>query len=296
MSFQDNINGKVVVITDASSGVGEATARLLARRGAMLVLASRRKARLDDLVVDLRAAGVKVVVFATDVSRKSDVDALAAGALREFGRIDVLVNNAGIMASSLERPKAEDSDRVSDINIKGVLYGIAAVLPTMRERGSGHVINLSSGAVFRVSEPAGTVYGATKFALRAISDGLRAEAQAGIRSTLISRRAVDGAFEHKTGGHATSIGAKAFYDTVRIPAAAVALTIAYAIEHPTNVDNDDNDEIVAGRLCRSANRFSSLPGVIRNALPITQPSESPTCRSSTFSSLATVPRANRRLR
>ena len=293
MSFQDNIKGKVVVITDASTGVGEATARLLARRGAMLVLASRRKDRLDRLVVDLRAAGAKVAVFATDVSRKGDVDALAAGALREFGRIDVLVNNAGIMASSLDRPRAEDPDRVSDVNIKGVLYSIAAVLPSMRERGSGHVINLSSGAVFRVFEPIGTVYGATKFAVRAISDGLRAEARAGIRSTVISRGAVDGEFEHNTRGHAAPIGAKAFHDTVRIPAAAVARTIAYAIEHPANVDNS---EMVVGPPCRSANRFSSLPGAIRVAPPITQPPESPTCHSSTSSSLATVPRPNRRLR
>lgn len=293
MSFQDNINGKVIVITDASSAVGDATARLLARRGAMLVLAARRKNRLDNLVDDLRSQGAKVAVFATDVSRKGDVDALAEGALREFGRIDVLINNAGVIASSPESRKAEDPDRACDVNIKGVLYGIAAVLPSMRERGSGHVINLSSGAVFRLFEPIGTVYGATKFAVWAISDGLRAEARAGIRSTVISRGTVDGEFEHSAREHPTSIGARPFYDTVRIPAAAVACTIAYAIEHPANVDNN---EIVAGRPCRNVHRISSLPRAIRVAPPITQPPESQTCHSSTSSSLATVPRANRRLR
>ena len=293
MSFQDNINGKVVVITDASSAVGEATARLLAGRGAMLVLAARRMDGLDTLVADLRAAHVRVAAFATNVSRKGDVDALAAGALREFGRIDVLVNNAGIPAPSLDRPEAEEPERVSDVNIKGVLYGIAAVLPSMRERGSGHVINLSSGAVFRVFEPIGTVYGATKSAVRAISDGLRAEARAGIRSTMISRGAVDGEFEHYTRRHAGSVGAKTFDDTIRIPAAEVARTIAHAIEQSANVDNN---EIVASRLPAGTGRLSSLPGAIRVALPITQSPERPTCRSSTSSSLATVPRPNRRLR
>lgn len=293
MSFQDNINGKVVVITDASSAVGDATARLLARRGAMLVLAARRRDCLDTLVGDLRAARVRVAAFATDVSRKGDVDALAAGALREFGRIDVLVNNAGILAPSLDRRKAEEPERVSDVNIKGVLYGIAAVLPSMRERGSGHVINLSSGAVFRALEPIGTVYGATKSAVRTISDGLRAEAQAGIRSTMISRGGVDGEFEHHTRRHAGSIGAKTFDDTIRIPADEVARTIAHAIEQPTNVDNN---EIVASRLPGRTGRLSSLPGAIRVALQITQPPERPTCQSSTSSSLATVSRPNRRLR
>ncbi len=293
MSFHDNIDGKVVVITDASSAVGEATARLLARRGAMLVLAARRKDRLDDLVADLRAAHVRVAAFATDVSRKGDVEALAAGALREFGRIDVLVNNAGILTSSLDRSKAENRDLVSDVNIKGVLYCISAVLPSMRERGSGHVINLSSGAVFRVFEPIGTVYGATKLAVRAISDGLRAEAQAGIRSTMISRGVVDGEIEHNARGHASSLGAKAFYDIIRIPSAEVARTIAYAIERPIDVDNN---ETVAGWLPRSRGRRSSSSDAIRVTLPTTQLHESPICHSSTSSSLATVLRANRRLR
>jgi NADP-dependent 3-hydroxy acid dehydrogenase YdfG len=293
MSFQDNIIGKVVVITDASSAVGEATARLLARRGAMLVLAARRKNRLDSLVDDLRSEGARFAVFTIDVSRKGDVDALAEGALREFGRIDVLVNNAGSTAPTLEGQKAEDPDQACDVNIKGVLYGIAAVLPSMRERGSGHVINLSSGAVFRATEPIGTVYGATKFAVRAISDGLRIEARAGIRSTVISRGVVESECEHNSRDNATPIGARALYDTIRIPAGTVARTIVNAIERPA--DADDN-EIVAGCIPRHADGLSALPGAIEVALPIFECPEGPTCHSSMSSSPATAPRANRRLR
>jgi NADP-dependent 3-hydroxy acid dehydrogenase YdfG len=237
MNVQDNIKDKVVVITGASSGLGEATARLLARRGAKLVLAARRKERLDRLAGELRRAGAQVATVAADVSRRADVDALAAAALRDFGRIDVLVNNAGIMPlAPLDKLKVDEWDRMIDVNIKGVLYGIAAVLPSMRERGRGHVINLSSVAGFKVFAPIGTVYSATKFAVRAISEGLRAEASGGIRSTIISPGAVDSELKHNTSDADTSAGVKAFYEANQIPADAVARAIAYAIEQPDDVD------------------------------------------------------------
>ena len=237
MSIQENIKGKVVVITDASSGLGEATARLLAQRGATLVLVARRKVFLDRLAAELRTGGASVAVFAADVSRKGDVDALASGAQREFGHIDVLVNNAAnTPLSKLERPKLDDCGSMIDVNIKGVLYGIAAVLPGMRERGSGHVINLSSVAGWMVFAPIGTVYSATRFAVRAISEGLRAEARSGIRSTMISPGDADRELKHNTSTSATAIGLKAIYDAIQIPVDAVARTIAYAIEQPVHVD------------------------------------------------------------
>jgi NADP-dependent 3-hydroxy acid dehydrogenase YdfG len=237
MNVQDNIKDKVVVITGASSGLGEATARLLAQRGAKLVLAARRKERLDQLATELRGAGAQVTTVAADVSRRADVDALAAAALRDFGRIDVLVNNAGIMPlAPLDKLKVDEWDRMIDVNIKGVLYGIAAVLPGMRERGRGHVINLSSVAGFKVFAPIGTVYSATKFAVRAISEGLRAEASVGIRSTIISPGAIASELKHNTSDVDTSAGVKAFYEANQIPADAVARAIAYAIEQPDDVD------------------------------------------------------------
>ncbi|MBT2325837.1 SDR family oxidoreductase [Variovorax paradoxus] len=237
MNVQDNIRDKVVIITGASSGLGEATARLLAQRGARLVLAARRKERLDQLAAELRGAGAQVSVVAADVSRRADVDAIAAAALRDFGRIDVLVNNAGIMPlSPLDKLKVDEWERMIDVNIKGVLYGIAAVLPVMRESGRGHVINLSSVAGFKVFAPIGTVYSATKFAVRAISEGLRAEASAGIRSTIISPGAADSELKHNSSDADTSAGVKAFYEANQIPADAVARAIAYAIEQPDEVD------------------------------------------------------------
>lgn len=237
MSVQDNIRNKVVIITGASSGLGEATARLLAQRGAKLVLAARRKERLDEIAAELRQSGALVTTVAADVSRRADVDAIAAAALRDFGRIDVLVNNAGIMPlASLDKLKVDEWDRMIDVNIKGVLYGIAAVLPGMRERGRGHVINLSSVAGFKVFAPIGTVYSATKFAVRAISEGLRAEASAGIRSTIISPGAIDSELKHTTSDADTAAGVKAFYEANQISADAVARAIAYAIEQPDDVD------------------------------------------------------------
>lgn len=184
----ENIKNKVVVITGASSGIGEATAKLIAQNGAKVVLAARREDRLQAIVDDIIRDGGEAVSAKADVVSAEDMLKLAQTALRKYGRIDVWVNNAGIMPNSrLNELRVDEWDRMIDVNVKGVLYGIAAALPIMREQQSGHVINLSSTAGYEVA-PTSAVYSATKFAVRAITEGLRLEesAASGIRSTLIA--------------------------------------------------------------------------------------------------------------
>jgi len=184
----ENIKNKVVVITGASSGIGEATAKLIAQNGAKVVLAARREDRLQAIVDDIIRDGGEAVSVKADVVSAEDMLKLAQTALRKYGRIDVWVNNAGIMPNSrLNELRVDEWDRMIDVNVKGVLYGIAAALPIMREQQSGHVINLSSTAGYEVA-PTSAVYSATKFAVRAITEGLRLEesAASGIRSTLIA--------------------------------------------------------------------------------------------------------------
>ena len=164
---------KVVLITGASSGIGAGIARELGAAGARLMLGARRTDRLDALAQEIRAAGGEARIRRLDVTDRSDVAAFADAGREAFGRIDVIVNNAGVMPLSLLASlKVEEWDRMIDVNIKGVLYGIAAVLPQMTAQGSGHVINIASIGALAVS-PAAAVYCATKFAVRAISDGLR---------------------------------------------------------------------------------------------------------------------------
>jgi NADP-dependent 3-hydroxy acid dehydrogenase YdfG len=186
----NNIADKVVILTGASSGLGEATARHLSTLGAKLVLGARRIERLEKLVADIKAGEGHAAAVATDVTKRQDLERLASTAVEQFDRIDVLVNNAGIMPlAPLDKLMVDEWDRMIDVNIKGVLYGIAAVLPCMRTQGSGHIINIASIAGIKVFVPNATVYSATKFAVRALSEGLRAEAGASIRSTIISLRA-----------------------------------------------------------------------------------------------------------
>ena len=181
-----NIQGKVVVITGASSGLGEATARHLAALGAHVVLGARRQDRLDAIVREIAAAGGKAIAHPIDVTNKEDLSALVAKAVEAFGRIDVMINNAGLMAiSPISQLRVEEWDRMIDINIKGVLYGIAAALPLFEQQASGHFINISSVAGIKVFSPGGSVYSGTKFAVRAISDGLRHEVGGNIRTTTI---------------------------------------------------------------------------------------------------------------
>ncbi|QOT79764.1 SDR family oxidoreductase [Cupriavidus basilensis] len=231
-----NIASKVIVITGASSGLGEATARHLGAAGASLVLAARRGDRLATLAAEIRAKGGKVEVVVADVSRRADVEALVQKALASFGRIDVMINNAGLMAiAPLSEAKVEEWERMIDINIKGVLYGIAAALPVFQKQGTGHFINIASVAGVKVFSPGGTVYSGTKFAVRAISEGLRHETGGAIRTTVISPGAVDS--ELKLGSsHAESAKVVGEFYQQAIPADSVARAIAYAIEQPADVD------------------------------------------------------------
>lgn len=234
--MSNNIENKVVVITGASSGLGAATARYLAARGAAVVLGARRTGQLEQLAADIRAAGGRAAVQATDVTSKAQVQALIDSAVREFGRIDVLINNAGLMAiAPMDELHTDEWDRMIDINVKGVLYGIAAALPQFRKQNSGHFINIASVAGIKVFSPGGTVYSGTKFAVRAISEGLRHEVGGSIRTTTIEPGAVDS--ELKLGSTHTQSAefVKAFYQQA-IPVESVARAIAYAIEQPAEVD------------------------------------------------------------
>lgn len=231
----DPINSKVVIITGASSGLGEATARRLAERGAKLMLAARREDRLTSLADELTAKGAEVSWQVTDVTDSQQVESLAAAAKKTFGRIDVLINNAGLMPlAPLDALKVDEWEQMIDVNIKGVLYGIAAVLPTMREQHSGHVINLSSVAGHKVF-PGGAVYCATKYAVKALSEGLRMEAGDEIRSTNISPGAIATELTSTITDPNAAEAAEELYK-VAIEADAVARAIVYAIEQPHDVD------------------------------------------------------------
>lgn len=231
----ENIAGKVVVITGASSGIGEATARLLAAEGAAVALGARRKDRLEALAASIQGAGGKAAAFAADVTRREQVEALVRGAVESFGRVDVVVNNAGLMPlSPLAKLKVDEWERMIDVNIKGVLYGIAAALPLFQQQGSGHVINVSSVAG-HVVFPASAVYSATKFAVRAISEGLRRESGPQIRTTIISPGAVATELPDSISDPEIAAGMGEVYQ-IAIPADAVARAIAYAISQPAEVD------------------------------------------------------------
>ncbi|WP_426732634.1 SDR family oxidoreductase [Myxococcus faecalis] len=230
-----NIQGKVVAITGASSGIGEATARLLAQQGAKVVLGARREERLEVLAKELTAAGGESRVRAVDVTKREDVEGFVRFTVETFGRLDVLINNAGVMPLSLlEKLKVDEWDRMIDVNIRGVLHGIAAALPVMKRQKSGQVINLSSIGGHAVS-PTAAVYCATKFAVLAISEGLRQEVGGDIRVTVISPGVT-------TSELAESISDSNARDVMRefrkvaIPADAVARSIAYAISQPADVD------------------------------------------------------------
>ncbi len=185
-----SIEGKVVVITGASSGLGEATARLLASRGAKIFLGARRTERLNGVVADIQRAGGQAGSRTVDVTKRAEVEAFIRAVVEKFGRIDVVVNNAGLMAfAPLVKTMVDEWDRMIDVNLKGVLYGIAAALPVFERQKSGHFVNLASVAGLKVSQ-GGAVYAGTKHAVRAISEGLRQEAGEGIRTTIISPGAV----------------------------------------------------------------------------------------------------------
>ncbi len=229
-----SIENKVVVITGASSGIGEAVARLLAERGAHVVVGARRTDRLETLVADITKQGGSARFRAADVTRRADAQALVDFARAEFGRVDVLINNAGVMPlSPLDALKVEEWDQMIDVNIRGVLYGIAAVLPEMKARGDGQIINVASIGAHRVV-PTAAVYCATKYAVWAISDGLRQEST-DLRVTTISPGVVESELAHTISDAAT---AKAMENWRQIAIApdAIARAIAFAIEQPGDVD------------------------------------------------------------
>ena len=236
-----NVKDKVVVITGGSSGLGESTAKLLAQHGAKLVLGARRVDRLDGVVKAISDSGGTAVGVQTDVTRRADVEALVRTAVERFDRIDVIVNNAGIgPLAPLELVKVEEWDRMIDVNIKGLLYGIAAALPQMRKQGSGHIINMASVLGIKVLAPGGTVYSATKAAVRTLTEGLRLEVHAHkIRTTMISPGAVASEFAEGSSDPGSADFIKKFYDAVAIPADSVARAILYAIEQPADVEIDE---------------------------------------------------------
>jgi NADP-dependent 3-hydroxy acid dehydrogenase YdfG len=229
-----NIKDKVVVITGASSGLGEATARALAKNGAKLVLGARRMDRLKALSSEL-SLGDKAAVQ-TDVSDYAQVKHLVDHAVKTHGRIDVILNNAGLMPlSPLDRLKIEDWDRMIDVNIKGVLYGIAAALPHMKAQKSGHIINVSSVAGHRV-RPSSTVYSATKTAVRVISEGLRQEVTPyNIRTTIISPGAVSSELLESITEKDIAQNLSGVRD-MAIPADSFASMVLFAMSQPDNVD------------------------------------------------------------
>ena len=229
-----------VVITGASSGLGASTAKLLARHGAKVVLGARRKDRIDAVVQEISVAGGTAIGFAADVTKRADVEALIQGAVDRFGRVDVLVNNAGIMAiAPIQLLKVEEWDRQIDVNIRGVLYGVAAALPHMQQQQSGHIINLASVTGIKVFAPGGTVYSATKFAVRALTEGLRMELHAAnIRCTMISPGAIASELQDGSSDPSSATFVKEFYK-IAIPADAVARAVLYAIAQPADVEIDE---------------------------------------------------------
>jgi NADP-dependent 3-hydroxy acid dehydrogenase YdfG len=225
---------KVILVTGASSGIGEATTRLLAAQGHYLVVGARRSERLAALANEIQASGGSLRYRALDVTSPEDVNAFAESAIDAFGRIDVIVNNAGVMPlSPLAAIKVDEWNRMIDVNIRGVLHGIAAVLPRMQEQGHGQVINISSIGGLAVS-PTAAVYCATKFAVRAISDGLRQESDK-IRVTVICPGVVESELAD-TISDSTARNAMREFRRIALPPDAVARAISYAIEQPAEVD------------------------------------------------------------
>lgn len=234
--MNNNIKNKVIVITGASSGLGEATAKYLAERGATVVLGARRENKLKKIVDEINSKGGTALYKVTDVTQKTQVKALVTLAFTTYHKVDVLINNAGIMPiAPMSELRIDEWDNMIDINIKGVLYGIAAVLPLFQKQQAGHFINLGSVAGIKVFSPGGSVYSGTKYAVRAITDGLRHEVGGNIRVTTIEPGAVDSELKYSTRHQESAEGVKQFYQ-IAIPAISVAKAIGFAIEQPADVD------------------------------------------------------------
>lgn len=233
----NHVSNKVVLITGASSGIGEATGRLLAESGAIVLLGARRTDRLDRIVEDIVAAGGIAAARPLDVTSRDDVKAFAEYAVERFGRIEVIVNNAGVMPlSPLASLKVDEWDQMIDVNIRGVLHGIAAVLPTMKSQGAGHVVNIASIGAHAVS-PTAAVYCATKYAVWAISEGLRQESS-DIRVTTISPGVTESELADTISDEAGRNEMKVFRK-VAISPYAIARAIHFAVSQPADVDTSE---------------------------------------------------------
>lgn len=235
--LMSKLKGKVVVITGASSGIGEETAISVAGRGGIVVISARREDRLKQIAERIKHSGGLSAYKKTDVTSWTEVQELAHFTLEEFGKIDVWINNAGIMPlSSLNKIKIEEWDQMIDVNIKGVLYGIGAAVPIMEKQKNGHIINISSIAGHRVSF-GGAVYSGTKYAVRAITEGLRQELSptANIRTTIISPGSVITELRETISDEDSLIMLKKMPDEVRLESNNIAEAIIYAIEQPENV-------------------------------------------------------------
>jgi NADP-dependent 3-hydroxy acid dehydrogenase YdfG len=229
------IESKVVLITGGSTGIGAEVARTLAAKGAKVAIAARREDKLDAVRTEIAAQGGDIRAYVMDVTDKHQVKAVVDAVIQDFGRLDVIINNAGIMPiRPMSEVNTDEWDAMIDVNIKGTLYGIAAALPMFLAQQSGHIINLSSVAGIKVFAPGGTVYSGTKFAVSAISEGLRMEVANAVRVTSIEPGAVESDLKLGTTGTARDT-VHGFYEQA-IPASSVARAIAFAIEQPDDVD------------------------------------------------------------
>lgn len=236
--MHNNIKGKVVVITGASSGLGEATARHLSAQGAAVVLGARRTDRIESLTDEINSNGGKALAVTTDVTQQNQLKQLVDSAVDQFGPVDVMLNNAGLMPiSPIERLKIDEWDQMIDVNVKGVLYGIAAALPYMKEQKSGHIINVSSVAGHKVA-PGYTVYSATKNAVRTITDGLRQEVGGtyNIRTTVISPGAVNTELIDSISEEDIQKKTRESASSIWLSPDSFAGAIAYAINQPEEMD------------------------------------------------------------
>ncbi len=237
MNNTNNIEGKAVVITGASSGLGEETARHLSAQGANIALGARRTERIESLADEINSNDGKALAVTTDVTERDQVKNLVDSAVDEFGRVDVMLNNAGLMPlSQIESLKIDEWNQMIDVNIKGVLYGIAAALPYMKEQKSGHFINISSVAGHK-TYPGSVVYSATKSAVRVLSEGLRQEVKPyNIRTTIISPGAVKTELLEHISDQDIQEANKEFVGEVGLTPDAYARLVAYAINEPEEVD------------------------------------------------------------
>ncbi|AEJ41018.1 short-chain dehydrogenase/reductase SDR [Sulfobacillus acidophilus TPY] len=232
-----SLTNQVVVITGASSGIGEATARRLSAKGARVILTARRLERLESIAADIRAQGGTALIHPIDVTRRPSVEEVKDFAVAQFGRIDVWINNAGVMPLAyMEKLHVDEWERMIDVNIKGVLYGIAAVLPVMIRQNSGHIVNIASVAGHKVGL-GGAVYSGTKFAVRAITEGLRMEmvGRYGIRTTLISPGLVETELLQSITDPDALEALKARASKNPLSSRHIADAILYALEQPESV-------------------------------------------------------------